>query len=235
VESRTSPTREGLPLTNKTVAVIFDFDGVVADTNGMHLLAWNLAFQTLTGQGIERIDRLTGRRTETIASILSGESNGRFQAADIRILKKNLILQGAITCKPIEGVVDFFSYLESQGIIWGIASNSSFEFVSSIIDRFSMKPHVIVSADEVPKPKPAPDVYWHCANRLGIDPADRSRIVFFEDSEHGLKAGISAGMRPMAIATDLPAKTLLGAGAELVFNNFTEAFLAKEKILKLTF
>lgn len=219
-------------LANKTSAVIFDFDGVVADTNGMHLGAWDLAHQTLMGHGIERIERLSGRRTETIASILSGESKGRFQAADIRDLKKNLILQGAITCKPIDGVEAFFAYLEAQGITWGIASNSSRQFVTSIVNRFGMKPHVLVSAEEVPKPKPAPDIYWHCANLLGVDPKHRLDIVFFEDSEHGLKAGISAGMRPIGIATDVPAKNLLAAGAEQVFKNFTEALLSVDKILR---
>jgi HAD superfamily hydrolase (TIGR01509 family) len=198
----------------------------------MHLVAWNLAFQTLTGQGIDRIEQLSGRRTETIASILSSESQGRFQAADIRILKKNLILQGDITCKPIEGVEAFFAFLDSKRIPWGIASNSSLEFVSTIVNRFNMKPHVLVSAEEVPKAKPAPDVYWHCANRLGVDPKDRSRIVFFEDSEHGLKAGIAAGMRPMGIATDVPAKNLLAAGAEQVFENFTDALRSVDKIFR---
>lgn len=222
-------------LTNKTAAVIFDFDGVVADTNGMHLVAWNQAFQTLTGQGIDRIERLSGRRTETIASILSSESKGRFQAADIRILKKNLILQGDITCKPIEGVEAFFAFLNSQRVPWGIASNSSLEFVSAIVNRFNMKPHVLVSAEEVLKAKPAPDVYWHCANRLGVDPKDRSNIVFFEDSEHGLKAGIAAGMRPMGIATDVPAKNLLAAGAEQVFENFTDALRSVDKIFRSSF
>ena len=198
----------------------------------MHLVAWNLAFQTLTGQGIERIERLSGRRTETIASILSGESRGRFQAADIRILKKNLILQGDITCKPIPGVEAFFAHLESRGLKWGIASNSSHQFVSSIVNRFGMKPHVLVSAEEVPKPKPAPDIYWHCANLLGIDPKQRSDIVFFEDSTHGLQAGITAGMRPIGIATDVPAKNLLAAGAEQVFNDFTDVLQSVDKILR---
>jgi beta-phosphoglucomutase len=198
----------------------------------MHLIAWNRAFQTLTGHGIERIERLSGRRTETIASILSGESKGRFQAADIRILKKNLILEGEITCAPIPGVEAFFANLEKRGLKWGIASNSSHQFVSSIVNRFGMKPHVLVSAEEVSKPKPAPDIYWHCANLLGIEPRDRADVVFFEDSVHGLKAGIEAGMRPIGIATDFPAKNLLAAGAEQVFNNFTDVLASVDKILR---
>ncbi len=199
----------------------------------MHLVAWNLAFKTLTGHGIERIERLSGRRTETIASILSGESNGRFQAADIRILKKNLILQGEITCEPIPGIEAFFEHLESIGMRWGIASNSSYQFVSSIVNRFGMKPHVLVSAEEVPKPKPAPDIYWHCANLLGVHAKQRGDIVFFEDSTHGLKAGIAAGMRPIGIATDVPAKNLLAAGAEQVFKDFVDALQSVDTVLRL--
>jgi HAD superfamily hydrolase (TIGR01509 family) len=201
----------------------------------MHLIAWNLAYRTLTGQGIDRIERLSGQRTETIASILSGESKGRFQAADIRILKKNLILQGEITCEPIPGIEAFFAYLETIGLKWGIASNSSHQFVSSIVNRFGMKPHVLVSAEEVPKPKPAPDIYWHCANLLDVDPKQRGEIVFFEDSTHGLKAGIAAGMRPIGIATDVPAKNLLAAGAEQVFKDFVEVLQSVDTILRSSF
>lgn len=207
------------------MTVIFDFDGVIADTNGLHLAAWDLAYENLTNIRVERLSRFSGLRTETIASILAKESqsSGRpFSAADIRGLKQKILLSGELQCEAIPGVCAFITGLRAHRIPWGIASNSTRPFIEKILSDLSISADVLITAEDVIRPKPAPDAFWACANRLGIAAGSRSLVRVFEDSEHGIKAAVAAGMHPIGIATDVSPALLMSAGARRVYKDFTD-------------
>jgi mannitol-1-/sugar-/sorbitol-6-phosphatase len=66
-------------------------------------------------------------------------------------------------------------------------------------------PQLVVTAEDVPRGKPAPDVYLLAAELLGVAPAD---AVVFEDAEAGIQAALAAGMRVVVVGTHSSAATL---------------------------
>lgn len=203
-------------------SLIFDFDGVIADTDQLHLDAWNAAHMALLQSPVDRLPRFSGRHANTIASVLSKESGYRARASDLIKIKQELLISGTLTCAPVAGVLEFIALSESTGIRWGVASNSNRIFVETILGNFGLRPFVICTAEDVIKPKPAPDLFWHCANLMEILPKHRGKTVVFEDSVHGIESAIAAGMRAWGIATSCKPSALTRAGAEKVFRNFSD-------------
>jgi HAD superfamily hydrolase (TIGR01509 family) len=80
----------------------------------------------------------------------------------------------------------------------GLASSSNRELIDLVLEVSGLGRHfaATVSSEEVPRGKPAPDVYLEAARRLGVRP-ERSAAV--EDSEAGIKSAKAAGMRVLAI------------------------------------
>ena len=76
----------------------------------------------------------------------------------------------------------------------------------------------IVTSDDVTRAKPAPDCYLLAAERLGRKPAD---CVVIEDSGHGIRAGLAAGARVLAVETAVPTGDI--DGVEGVFPSTVEA------------
>jgi HAD superfamily hydrolase (TIGR01509 family) len=80
----------------------------------------------------------------------------------------------------------------------GLASSSNRELIDLALELLGVK-HLFkatVSSEEVPRGKPAPDVYLEAARRLGVEP---TRAAAIEDSENGILAAKAAGMRVIAI------------------------------------
>lgn len=83
-----------------------------------------------------------------------------------------------------------------------------------------------VSADDVTKCKPDPEIFLTCCKRLGVDP---SEAIVFEDAPSGVRAGVSAGTPVVGILSTTPAETLLSLGAKTTAKDFSE-FNLKEFI-----
>jgi HAD superfamily hydrolase (TIGR01509 family) len=100
--------------------------------------------------------------------------------------------------EPMPGVIELLAALRERGVPIGLATNSGRQFATralhaaGIHERFD----AIVSAEEVERPKPAPDVYLEAAARLGAEPA---RCVALEDSETGVAAAKAAGMTVVGV------------------------------------
>jgi HAD superfamily hydrolase (TIGR01509 family) len=80
----------------------------------------------------------------------------------------------------------------------GLASSSNRELIDLVLDLLGVAPlfTATVSSEEVPRGKPAPDVYLEAARRLGVDPG---RAAAVEDSHNGILAAKAAGMSVLAI------------------------------------
>jgi HAD superfamily hydrolase (TIGR01509 family) len=80
----------------------------------------------------------------------------------------------------------------------GLASSSNRELIDLVLELSGLAEYfkATVSSEEVPRGKPAPDVYLEAARRLGVSP---SRCAAVEDSENGIRSAKAAGMRVLAI------------------------------------
>ena len=209
--------------------VIFDCDGVLVDSEPIanRVLADRLA---LAGLGIspdEVMRRFVGRTKEGCIE-LATELLGR-ELPDRFVEEWDSALFDALASevKAIEGVAEVIRQL---GIPYCAASNSTPErlrlslTVSGLLPFFEGR---MFSAEEVARPKPAPDLFLHAAKTMGANPA---RCAVIEDTSTGARAGVAAGMTVFGYAGDAHSNrdALAAEGARVFDDMRVLASLLKE-------
>jgi beta-phosphoglucomutase len=198
-------------------AVVFDFDGVLADTEGLHLRTFQDVFDG-RGWTLERAayyDRYLGYDDHDLVTAFAGDQ--RLAVTDDEI--------GEIVREKTER---FSQYLASAAVLFptaraavarlatryslAIASGSLSAEITAILNHAGLTPafRAIVGADDVLRRKPAPDPYVEAVSRLGVAPAS---AVAIEDSRWGLASAHAAGLRTIAITTSYAAPELSPADA----------------------
>jgi HAD superfamily hydrolase (TIGR01509 family) len=176
-------------------AVIFDHDGLTLDTEQ----AWTRAEATLFARhgrpfGADHKRELLGTSRAVAAAKLERmlELPGRGAALmdELHELAFEEVPRGS---PPMPGARELVAELRLRGVPIGLASNSSRAFVHLALATAGMVGafDAIVTADDVPAPKPAPDCYVAAARALGAPPAE---CVALEDSATGVAAARAAGM-----------------------------------------
>jgi len=210
-------------------AVIFDFDGVLADTERLHLLAYQTVFAELgrtldaadyyaryMGFGTDReaVERFVDEQglTMTPAEVM-GLAARKVAAYRVLFSRGDALFPWSRGC--VERLQPHFPLAIASGSLHGEVE--SIIRAGGLIESF----RAIVGADDVPRAKPAPDLYLEAARRLGVDPA---QAVAIEDSLWGLEAARTAGLRTIAVTTSLSAEALR-PHAELVIASLDEVTL----------
>jgi beta-phosphoglucomutase-like phosphatase (HAD superfamily) len=193
-------------------AVVFDFDGVLADTEGLHLRAFKSALDPL-GFTLSRDDyyeRFIGYNDHDLVRALSADQGRVLKASDYDeiIAAKSreywrLLNTGDVLC---DGAAACVARLGARYRL-AIASGAMHEEIDAILaaNRLSSAIAVIVGADDVKKGKPSPEPYATAVAALGVKP---SRAVAIEDTPMGLWSAESAGLRRIGITTSLTAAHL---------------------------
>ena len=205
-------------------AIVFDFDGVIADSEPLHLRAFQ---QTLAE---ERIELSPG---EYYSRYLGYDDLGLIQAlaADRGIVMSDREMTALVARKGVKlqemlhgghvlfpGAIDFIRAAAAQVPI-GIASGAMKHEIEAIIEAAGIRPlfSAIVASGDTPQSKPSPAPYLLAFERLrqasgrALDPR---RSVAIEDSRWGLESARGAGLRCVGVTNSYPAAEL--AGAELV-------------------
>ncbi len=173
-------------------AYIFDFDGVLVSTMEGHYLCYSLA---LAESGIP-VDReqfyaqagMTGR--EQI--LYFARKAGRTVDADaVYRRKKGMFEEKKPEAPLIASMAELLGVLRRAGARVAIATGSSRASVQPVIERLGLFPDALVTADDVSRGKPSPDLFLLAAQRLGVSPAD---CIVVEDSDVGIEAARRAGM-----------------------------------------
>jgi HAD superfamily hydrolase (TIGR01509 family) len=202
-------------------AVIFDNDGLTLDTEGVWTRAERLLFARYGREfTMEHKRDMLGTSMETASRKLEGHLGQPGRAAEL-IAELHEIVMGELDhgAEPMAGARELLRALRGAGVPIGLASNSTGAFVaralggSGLADCFD----VVVTAEEVARPKPAPDVYLAAAAGLGAAPAD---CVALEDSKTGLTAARAAGMTVIGVPS-FPGVEL--SGADLVAPSLADA------------
>lgn len=183
------------------ISVIFDLDGTLVDSEPNYFEAGRLtlAEHGVTGFTWAEHERYVGIGTrETIA--LWKQRYGLTAPLEALLAETNrryLALARAST--PVYPQMRaFVELLAAAGVPMAVASGSSAEAIEAILTGTGLAPRITtaVSADEVERGKPAPDVFLEAARRLGAAPAD---CVVLEDAAPGAAAAHAAGMRCVAV------------------------------------
>jgi beta-phosphoglucomutase-like phosphatase (HAD superfamily) len=204
---------------SRVAAVIFDFDGVLADTERLHLAAFQDVFR-LRGWTLDEetyFDRYLGCDDEGLvaayardhALTLADHDRTTLVEAKTRVFSQHLS-SGAVLFPGARACVTSLAQTFRLGIASG-ALRSEIESILRAGDLLRYFP-VIVGADDVEACKPSPVPYLTAAARLGIDPRS---CVAIEDSAPGLAAAHAAGMRTIALTTTSP-RPLLAAADHII-------------------
>lgn len=178
-------------------AVIFDMDGVIIDSEPMHM---DINYKIFDNLGLdishEEYDEFKGMSNKRMWSILKERYNIAKQVSElcgihldecIKFLKNN-------NQEPVAGVISLLSSLEYNGFEVGLASSSPVEYINEVLDKFSIKKyfHAIVSGEQITNSKPAPDIFLITAERLNVKPIN---CIVIEDSKNGVLAAKAADMK----------------------------------------
>jgi beta-phosphoglucomutase len=193
-------------------AIVLDFDGVIADTEPLHLRAFR---EVLSAIGIELNEedyyaRYLGYDDQTAFRMVAQDAGRPLGAAEIAELlsQKAGLYERALRATDVLYVgADEAIFRLAGSAPLAIASGALRSEIELVLDRAGLLRSfaAIVAAGEAPGGKPAPDQYLRAAHLLNVAaPA----CVAVEDSPHGLQAARDAGMKTVAVTTTCPASAL---------------------------
>jgi HAD superfamily hydrolase (TIGR01509 family) len=213
----------------KLNALIFDFDGLILDTETPEVAVWQAIFRehghelpvdewakTIGGYGISTYDaakhlsQLTGLDPVPLRARYRSESDAVIHASPI-----------------LPGVMDLLDAAAERNVRLAVASSSPHAWVDSHLSRLGLADRfdeVICSDDVAPgRTKPNPDLFLLAAERLKVQ---KDAAVIFEDSPNGVRAAKSAGIFVVAVPNPLTIR--LGVnGADLTVKSLSEVTLAQ--------
>lgn len=205
-------------------AILFDFDGVIADSEPLHLKAFQqaLAEEGLVLEGDEYFARYLGFDDVGMFEALGRNRGLEWTDRHVNALvarkgmKLQTMLEGGEVLFP--GAAAFVRAAAAEVPI-AIASGALRHEIVQIVESAGLDElfAAIVAAGDTPESKPSPAPYRLAFERLQQvtgKPLDRRRCVAIEDSIWGLESARGAGLRCVGVTTSYPAAEL--AGAELV-------------------
>lgn len=193
----------------KLEAVLWDLDGVIADTGDYHYRAWGDIFKE---KGVtftkEDFMRHFGQRHDTIIRFALGNDipSDEFKVITERKQQEyRRIVAGNI--KPLPGVIELIKSLNNYRIKTAIASSAPLENIEIIIRGLGIEDcfQAIAWGTEVPEGKPSPQVFLLAARKLEIEPGN---CVVIEDAIAGVTAAKQAGMKCVAVTNSHPGSSL---------------------------
>lgn len=178
-------------------AIIFDFDGVIVDSESH----WESALAHLyhahvPGWTDEAFKRMKGMSVEREWEFLRKEFDIAFTAPEYAALLDEAVRDVYLErVAPMPGLVELLERLGRRNVPVGVATSSNRDWIMLAMRRFDLEKRfgAIVTSEDAPgRTKPAPDLYLLAAERLGVEPG---RCVAMEDSSNGIAAAKAAGMR----------------------------------------
>ncbi|MGW1542496.1 HAD family hydrolase [Streptomyces sp. NPDC002309] len=203
--------------------VIFDNDGVLVDSEPLsnrllaayltelgHPTSYEDSLRDYMGAAMHRVHDLVAERTgQRLPADFDEVFHGRVFAAFRRELK------------AVPGAADVLGKLAAEGVPYCVASSGSHERIrvghrAAGLERW-FDDRRIFSSEDVGRGKPAPDLFLHAAERMGVAP---ERCVVVEDSRLGVQAAVAAGMDVYGFTAMTPAARL--ARATRLFDDMRE-------------
>jgi beta-phosphoglucomutase family hydrolase len=206
-------------------AVIWDMDGVIADTAPYHLQAWQEAFRR---RGVRYTEddfkRNFGKRNDSIIRSVLGSRVPLAEMEAIAAEKEELFRRWAASrIRPLPGAIELMQALREHGFAQAMGSSAPLENIELVTRRLGIAGffRVIVSGREVTEGKPSPQVFLRAAERLGARPED---CVVIEDAVAGVSAAKRAGMSCIAVTSTNSRDKL--SGADLIVDTLEEVTVA---------
>lgn len=194
-------------------AAVFDCDGLLVDSTH----CWHDAYAVLAeemGGSIAEVDlpALAGASVRGAATLLAADLGAAVAESRLRQLLRDSFV--ASPPRPMGGAQALVRACAARGPV-GVASNAPLDILDTVLAGLGLSEVIdaVVSAEQTPAEKPAPDVYLEACRQLDVHPSD---AIAFEDSPLGAEAARAAGLflvavpssREMAIEADLTVRSL---------------------------
>ena len=210
---------------SKPRAVVFDMDGLMLDTERIALECWIESART-AGWEISRETclALVGLDSRQSRQALLDRMGGSFPLAEVsqrgRVRYLERLRGEGVALKP--GLLELLERLDARGVPLAVATSTQQALaheklaLAGLTQRFG----IVVCGDQVPKGKPAPDVYLAAMERLGADP---TCCIALEDSEIGLRAAHAAGLSCIVVPDLMPPSAAFEPLARAIVPTLREA------------
>ncbi len=217
----------------KYTAIHFDMDGVIANTEPLHVQAeqqtcrdFNFAidpdewggFKGKTAYDIfdHLLHNYGDPRKNTVEELINHKTN-----IFIDMAKKDL--------QPIDGALEFLKWARDNHVVMTLVTSSNKRVQECIIESFDVGHYFdhIVTGDDITNGKPHPEPYLRSLTQSGVLGKDS---VVIEDSKSGIISGLDSGCSVLAITTSHPTRELEEVNPTFIANDYIEARKILEKL-----
>jgi HAD superfamily hydrolase (TIGR01509 family) len=181
-------------------AVVFDLDGIIANTEDLY----EQAGETVLGRrgktyDAELREQIMGRPVVDAIRIMIDCHSLPDQVEDLMSecgdVLKDLI---ATSLAPMPGAIELLDDLQAVGLPVAVATSATPEYAETVLTRLNLKRRFrfILTAADIHRGKPDPEIYLLAAKQLGIEPV---HMMVLEDSANGCRAAVVAGAFTVAV------------------------------------
>jgi HAD superfamily hydrolase (TIGR01509 family) len=184
-------------------ALLFDFDGLILDTETPEFDAWTTIYRE---NGVElplaywsnAVGRGADQVTEGPVQLLERLTGKSFDHEATRKAYNDLRMKRIFAEKPLPGVLELLSEARENQVSCAVVSSSKHPWVDNHLERLGMGHwfQQVVCAGDAPRAKPFPDLYLEALRRFKIEAKD---AIALEDSSNGARAALDAGLFVVAV------------------------------------
>lgn len=200
-------------------AIIFDMDGVVIDSEPLHERSSRLVFAEYNLEIDDAVfTDFKGSTDRKILEYLVQEHNLDLEV-DTLLQQKRLTYASLIDeLQPIPGVISFINDMAEQYRL-ALTTSASRRNKELAFSKFHLHKffEVVITSDDISKPKPDPEPYLVTAERLELSPAS---CLVIEDSFNGVRSAANAGCIVVGITTSFDSASLKEAGASVIIDGY---------------
>ncbi len=201
----------------KITTVLFDFDGVIANTEPQY----DIYIDALGEKYNLDIENFALKVKGTTSPDILKKYFSHLPQEEVKTVEKELgEFELQMDFPLVDGVMEFIEYLKNNNYKIGLVTSSQDFKMKRALDILNLSEtfDTEVTAARITKGKPNPACYLLAAEDLNVSP---SECVVFEDSFHGIRAGKDAGMRVVGVSTTIPENELQGK-ADFIISDFSD-------------
>lgn len=198
--------------------IVFDFDGLILDTETVTFEAWSAIFRDHGAElPIQEWAKCVGTSywAFDVEAYLEGQVGRPLDRKDLARRHRDLCQAALGPLQPRPGVLEYMEEARQLKIPIAVASSSDQDWVMGHLSRFEIADrfHSIRTADDVEKVKPDPELYQLTLTTMGVKP---HRALAFEDSPNGIKAAKAAGLYCVAVPNPVTLQMPLNEADRLI-------------------
>ncbi|MFQ9316668.1 HAD family phosphatase [uncultured Dysgonomonas sp.] len=201
----------------KITTVLFDFDGVIANTEPQY----DIYIDALGEKYNLGIKNFALKVKGTTSPDILKKYFSHLPKEEVKTVERELgEFELQMDFPLVDGVMEFIEYLKNNNYKIGLVTSSQDFKMKRALDILNLSKtfDTEVTAARITKGKPNPSCYLLAAEDLNASP---SECVVFEDSFHGIRAGKDAGMRVVGVSTTIPENELQGK-ADFIISDFSD-------------